>query len=113
MNYELAKELKDAGFPNIERVVSKQIEVKMVNLQSVGQLEHEELLGYKMPSLEQLIEVCGDNLTTLMKTNQGWKAGHYVEEQYGDPSYWILEALGPTPLEAVAKLWLALQTNSK
>lgn len=53
------------------------------------------------PTLEELIEACGDTVFfDLVKCKDGWVAtDHYLR---GD---------GVTPTEAVARLWLALNTT--
>jgi hypothetical protein len=102
MTYELAKQLKDSGFP-----------------QSIDRSSGiDKLLGgvpYS-PRLSELVEACGDEFD-------------YLREPYGNPEnndfdvfwrafskrddlqsrlYMKIQGEGSTPEEAVAKLWLAL-----
>lgn len=100
MNYELAKQLKDAGFPQREgRWICEHNDVIILK----GACE-----SYYYPTLEELIEACGDEFHCLILTTTGgidsnkkfWSAG------YNDKV--VDWQNGVTPSEAVAKLWLAL-----
>lgn len=86
MKYELAKELKDAGFP----------------LARYGYDPEGAVAGQIVPTLSELIEACGEDFLKLTKDVTGWLA--YGEDEPLEP----LETVGPTPEEAVARLWLAL-----
>jgi hypothetical protein len=97
MNYELAKELKEAGFP-----------------QGVGTYLDEKGAGYYkhrpgtvcIPTLSELIEACGGWFHELIKRNDdSWYAGTKLEDNR--PRY--ATGIGSTPEEAVARLWIALQ----
>lgn len=84
MNYELAKQLKEEGFPFDKDVI-----------------EWEP--GY-IPTLSELIEACGDGFHGLWVIQDEWEAfseldNGYIVGKNGE---------GKTPEEAVAKLWLAL-----
>ena len=86
MNYELAKELKDAGFP-------------MPTI--LGQ-------AYK-PDLSQLMEACGndDRGFSLSRILGQWTA----QTPKGEIEDWEQKVgKGSTPEEAVARLWLSLNT---
>ena len=82
MNYELAKQLKEAGFPQHKP-----------NCVDKDQWE------YYSPSLSELIEACGEEYRMMKYSVEhlGWFAGGYKEEGFGQ-----------TPTEAVANLWLEL-----
>lgn len=94
MNYELAQELKDAGFPKIGFLIV-------------------DTLSY--PTLSELIEACGNPLMLMWfegnkEERINWETDHKGKWQafndtYSDCSH---EASGKTPEEAVAKLWLML-----
>lgn len=91
MNYELAKKLKDAGFP------FKEHDDDHINEINGG-------LGY-YATLSELIEACGDNFATLIhdknkRKNSKWYWWSFPYEGIG--------ARGLTPEEAVAKMWLKL-----
>lgn len=93
MTYELAKKLKEAGFPF-----------------DFGQLISYDsmppILGYdNYPALSELIEACGDifislglNYATHLWGTQGWNKDKTI--------FNIYDSLNPE--EAVAKLWLEL-----
>lgn len=84
MKYELAKKLKEAGFP-----------------QKSPNREKDEWLYYE-PTLSELIEACGVEFNSLVKFGSYWSASANDFE---------LNGKGSTPEEAVANLWLVL--NSK
>lgn len=113
MNYELAKELKDAGFPQ------KKLEISGVY---AGICKHgmygfsegrescdcgeEETVHF--PTLEELIEACGDGFDGLMSQKRvSDSLGEWVAMK---DRYKSLDEcfFGKTPTEAVARLWLAL-----
>lgn len=84
--YELAKELKDAGFPQAD----------------LGGFNHTDDLNY--PTLSELIEACGEEFYSIVRMGTaGFKAFSAVEDNE------ISTATAPTPEEAVARLWLALR----
>jgi len=101
ITYELAKELKEAGFP-----IVRDSHDYMIN--TVGGTEctrcGERLTKPETspfcdltPTLSELIEACGDKFFELSKLSDGWvSSDHYLNGE------------GKTPEEAVAKLWLAL-----
>ena len=92
MNYELAKQLKDAGFPQLDR---REIYVR------------NDVTGERswvaFPTLEELIEACGKHLSILRPYQDTWQANNSNSE---DADFCSGE--GSTPTIAVAKLWLAL-----
>lgn len=102
---ELAKQLKDAGFP------------QRYHWKSPGVLDHyaSEFPDdpIEIPTLSDLIEACGDNLHCLVHITHGgidsdkkfWSAGYNAMAKD-----WCN---GPTPEEAVANLWLALRESQK
>lgn len=113
MNYELAKQLKDAGFDI--RLLSK-YEAQEAKKECIVFDETKEYLGggklcYEVPTLSELIEACGD--IVLWKNGDEWSADVFngKGEIYID-EYFSAEN-GATPEEAVANLWLALQASSK
>ncbi len=138
MNYELAKELKEAGFPEPKDWENKyayclgnlkDFEHQFCN--STLQLIHNDsdecgLVGDSsshlfdenkwlyVPTLEELIEACGEiplmiHSTMFDHDKNGpsetwiWYAGDIME---------IHKGKGATPTEAVARLWIALHTKS-
>ena len=111
MNYKLAKQLKEAGFPQELKVGDRYYE-------NVGENRKEAVTNVsvtmvltmcvKIPTLSELIEACGDGFRALrldssMKTenNEQWacdRVEHGVFETF----------IGKTPEEAVAKLYIKL-----
>jgi hypothetical protein len=59
-----------------------------------------------MPDLSDLIEACGDDLFSLIKTSDGWMA--HAARLKGTAKKFVDHATGSTPEEAVGHLWLAL-----
>ena len=86
MNYELAKQLKDAGFPHV------------APLNGEGYWKDDFF-----PTLEELIEACGKHLSILRPYQDTWQANNSNSE---DADFCSGE--GSTPTIAVAKLWLTL-----
>ena len=100
MTYELAKKLKDAGFPYRKSLFAGLTDESY--LDSKGET-------INIPSLFELIKACGDNFSWLKKSYQAdgfgkWCAGH-IQTMY-EP-FW-----GDTPEEAIANLWLELQKHA-
>jgi hypothetical protein len=95
MEYELAKELKDMGFPQGTTVDANRYN----HLAPDGNPTAPYLIDCAyIPTLEELIEACGGFAFKLLKLpGERWFA-----EESGDNAY------GSTPLEAVARLYLAL-----
>ena len=99
MNYELALELKKSGFPFHGIAEGKEA------WDGKAYIEEGTLLAYALPTLEELIEACGDGSFNLRCSRDGvWDAcaPHKTIRQ-------IVTVAGATPTEAVARLWLAKQ----
>jgi hypothetical protein len=88
MNYELAKLLKGAGFPQKIQDLLNEVEYKGKKYQKPTD-----------PTLEELIASCGDRFSGLYK---GGELGWWATNGEG------IQGEGSTPLEAVALLWLLL-----
>lgn len=117
MDYKLAKRLKDAGFPQNTRYASVLAPWMRSGERTMQQMTREHnndgyanLLsaGYdvvSIPTLSELIEACGEDFWCLFKSKvlkgKVWLASQYV---LGDK----IEVQGPTPKEAVAELYIAL-----
>lgn len=102
MNYELAKELKDAGFPQIYHYDDQGRRIDFRALEVVA-----------LPTLSELIEACGEEFNMVNVTanadqvNKKWHAlAGYVMEL--SDALTNTHTFGATPEEAVARLWLAL-----
>jgi hypothetical protein len=93
ISYELARKLKDAGFPQSELARAQQ------------------QAGYdyvSLPTLSSLIEVCGEGFGALGREPDGWVACQYV----ADGGEWNNAHEGETPEDAVARLWLSLNQTA-
>lgn len=112
MNYEIARELKNAGFPQRFKdgryypekdLTFEEAQTAHLFLDErrrgtpESELEVSKLVS--IPNLSELIEACGDDFGYLKRyTADGvWEAGAFEGE--GD---------GQTPEEALARLWLDL-----
>lgn len=119
MTYELAKELKDAGFPQPDASYQGTYKYFPVGFTDREFLdftdEQKKSMSFYIPTLSELIEACGNIF--LWKFEKEWCAGyHDPEDNRGewDNCYIDLSFVkgkigyGSTPEEAVARLWLAL-----
>jgi hypothetical protein len=90
MDYELAKSLMDAEFPQIG---------KGSLIGSLDKLVWRSGDRVYVPTLEELIEACGENFVSLHKQHDGWLAyANYDQSCFAE-----------TAAKAVARLWLELQ----
>lgn len=120
INYELAKELQDAGYPQPfdkttyrkhgSRAYKFGIKgLKIIPSPTAKQYNQMMLVGLDVvyiPSLEELIKECGDCGFALIIGKKDWEAySYYAEDDYQ------FKEVGSTPEEAVAKLWLALNNK--
>lgn len=98
MNYELAKQLKDAGFPQESDGLTSvyyQEDKERIRLRHI-----ENDTEVKIPTLSELIEACvGKVFMLLINRNLEGRWASAVDGK---------GASGDTPEEAVARLWLAL-----
>ena len=102
MQYELAKELKDAGFPQLDYSCILQV------LEDVAiQDKNDSSVWYYKPTLSELIEACAEK--GVVRLNYATGAGATAEGNYSEHTekFKTLRE-GKTPEESVAKLWLAL-----
>ena len=95
MDYELAKSLMEAGFPQMGRGSS---------IGSPDKLVWRISDRVYVPTLEELIDACGENFGSLDKQHGGWLAC----ANGGDRSCFAV-----TPAEAVARLWLTFKNNDR
>lgn len=137
MDYEFAKQLKDAGFPQPETpevgreyfdedgglhsfseeewdATNIPVETSAKNRREKNRLLSEYSSGCLIPTLEELIEACPRTRDSEM----GWTGLFslaYLNEKWlaGYEKYEMFdpECWGATPTEAVARLWLALHAN--
>jgi hypothetical protein len=99
MNYDLAKELKDAGF--LQRGDGSYV------FPEIDTGETNKTLRRYAPTLSELIEACGDEFDRLERDTDGTKeypkvyfCAYAVSRDSGQ--------FGSTPEEALTRLWLAL-----
>ena len=99
IDYTLAKELLDAGFPQGGNGTWVMPPDKLV-------LRRDDRIYF--PTLSELIEACGAGFGTLRKANgRGWVSDNGL---LGVGQ--IKTSIHDTPEEAVVRLWLALQKNA-
>ena len=114
INYELAKRLKDAGFPLEMSHESWEIRCKNGIKKQLLSPYFVFIEGdnYSIPTLSELIEACGEDFHCLVHVIDG--------EIDSDREFWSAGkgalvkdwSNGSTPEEAVAMLWLALNQKS-
>jgi hypothetical protein len=104
MNYELAKHLKDAGFPMQAASMEDGNDSKRKHqIFRYGKDDFGRDGAWHYPTLSELIEACGIHFYSLTNNlNHKWT----VNEESGK------EFIGSTPEEAVAHLWLALHNST-
>lgn len=107
MTYELAKQLKDAGFSFVVYLFHGKAKEPYI-IQNTTELDG---ITYFLPTLSELIEACPRQfgtrgVFTLASSNGGenWAASYH---DFLKNNSWF-HFFGPTPEEAVARLWLAL-----
>ena len=93
MDYELAKSLMDAGFPQIG---------KGSLIGSLDKLVWRSGDRVYVPTLEELIEACGENFGSLDKQHYGWLAYATYDQSY----------FAKTSVEAVERSDLLHQPSS-
>lgn len=112
MNYELAKKLKDAGFK--QEIVDGSFYWAGRNLKLYcwgGEGEDKPYGKYiKRPTLEELIEACGEKFA-LHKNKDHWCAWQ-INSNPRERDTADFQERAPTPTEAVARLWLALNKHA-
>ena len=109
MNYELAKELKETGFPQMGIITNLDIQPPKIEGSGKGRWilpENQKELVYE-PNLSELIEECGLQMNRLTQNEMNdnsiiWTAINWEGSISGE---------GKTPEESVANLWLQLNKN--
>lgn len=98
MNYELAKQLKDMGFPLREHSLNEYATCERCDQTLEKECD---------PTLSELIEACGLGFNSLTQYQKpiGTITKYAATKCYPLPS---ITVYGDTPEEAVALLWLAL-----
>lgn len=116
MNYELAKQLKEAGFPDDRKdldlvYLNRNIVMTWKDVYQGGRNTDNLLVPdehtVKMPSLSELIEACGDVSWKCSKKEGRYFVEFEIDDGHGNNiDFWL-----PTLEEVFAKLWLELQVN--
>lgn len=106
MTYELAKKLKDAEYSQDKKsgiYLHKSGPLNLGKIRIKDFSEVSEGMVY-MPTLQELIEACGDDFPSLSKDyiNGGWMCNEPLDGDTGEITR------GDTPEEAVANFWLTL-----
>jgi hypothetical protein len=124
MNYDLALRLKNAGFPL--RHATKSDDMFVFDRIAFAEPTLEELVKAiepyteKLPCVfcEQKIPDGHSSVFRLLRTSEGlWGAGLFFPAlplpEKASQGKWDVETTGPTPTEAVANLWLALNAKEE
>lgn len=112
MNYELAKKLKDAGFPL--KVCESSYDWKGQQIVQFDDFNNEKKHNtkYFVPTLSELIEACGDGFDGITRREVGKRLDYYNAFAVGGFSSGIIIGKGKTPEESVANLYLELHKKS-
>lgn len=119
MTYELAKELWEHFFPQKDAMFywiedrRKQPKAdgtwkpRLISSKEANRILSSNVFRYAAPTLEELIEACGERFDKL---EQSEKVASFKQqwEATGDEYF---NGVAYTPTEAVARLWLALKAN--
>jgi hypothetical protein len=108
MNYELAKQLKDAGYP--QPIIVRTCGHSYWIAESKNGREQERCY---VPTLSELIEACGHPIVLHSPGSTDINEGYYMPSKNLWSAFqgWEKTAFGNTPEEAVAHLWLALNST--
>lgn len=104
MDYKLAEQLKNAGFPQ----KSAPFAVIPLTEEEAEAGKYQERVY--LPTLSELIEACRDKFRRLERNDEYADITYFAVSNVRDDMYdegYVLNN-GKTPEEAVAKLWLAL-----
>ncbi len=121
MNYKLAKQLKDAGFPMPKHDID--IEDNTLCHRECDWATKWGATSFCEPNLSELIDACGDEFDNLYRgdnnKNVFWIADSvYIEDKKRCSECKMFKGesfsgKGKTDKEAVAKLWLKLNEKEK
>jgi hypothetical protein len=110
MEYDLAKQLKDAGFP--QKTGEYASNASNCNCKTRG-LVTSCHVAY-IPTLSELIEACGFRLEQLSQRKHTKEGNYWIAEAYSCEECGWKDSYferGETPEEAVAKLYLAIHSQ--
>ena len=102
MNYQLAKQLKDAGFPQYRepQLYPRDMEIGKV----VPTMEEVMIAGSYVPDIEELFEQIGENFGKLLKDGNQFYA--YDKER-------TIDCEGDSPRDVLAMLYIALSRDKR
>ncbi|MFM9848886.1 MAG: hypothetical protein ACKVP3_17180 [Hyphomicrobiaceae bacterium] len=95
MDYELARQLKDAGLPQ------NGLGFFAAENRVVGSRQYSDTFDAYIPSLSELIGACGDSFSSLVR-----QVSANGEVRWLACSHSSQPGSGATAVEAVARLWL-------
>lgn len=100
MDYKLADKLKKAGYPQNRMGV-------FINKEGLkfSKCDKEDDCAY-IPTLDELIYACGDEIQSVKKYDKLWHTNFNEEKLVGD-------TVGKNPLTAVAHLWIRIKEDDK
>jgi hypothetical protein len=96
MDYDLARQLKDAGLPQ------EGLGFFAAENRVVGSRQHSDTFDAYVPSLSELIGACGDRFSWLVRQADAVGGVRWLACSKG-----FQPISGATAVEAVARLWLA------
>lgn len=118
MTYELAKQLKEAKFPQGEELYCQCAFLSEADkhAQQTNRVYDCKTERVSKPTLEELIEACGEKFGDLVyystfPKERSWEALAKWLEPGDEQARWLKSPMVATPTEAVARLWLSLQTK--
>lgn len=99
IDYELAKQLKDAGYP-MPIATSYEITDGRTDIFRYPSTDQDKRHWYVIPGIEELIKACGDRcMQFTIDKDGGWHAYNFIQAKTGR---------GDSLHEAVATLWLEI-----
>ncbi len=107
MTYDLALQLKDAGFPQ-SPYMNQLCQHPDSMACRIKAAHNPECEWVSVPTLSELIEACGDDLFDLRRDGNGWAAISNLTYDGKFDSDISLYGEGSTPEEAVSMLWISL-----
>lgn len=115
ISYDLAKELKDAGFPqeHLDDRDFVEIHEALAIHNILDQEKYEQYFDPHRPNLSELIKACGEGRLELRRENQKWSVEFKVPntERTLGPIFNSRQKFRSVE-EAVAKLWLTLNKKN-
>lgn len=116
MNYELAKQLKEAGWPQTKEFYTEleycTSDNEIRSTHPGDAIPHD---CYYVPTLSELIEACGGDIEKVGQKIEkgvpiGWIATSFLEHYL---KFGTRDMIYKTPEEAVANLWLKLNESKQ